>query len=414
MAAVTVLRMNGRAAKLTESVCEMGQDENHILSTSNSKEYTEHYLIIGNGFDLECGLPTKYTDFLDFLSQISDLDQGKGFIHTSLHPTITRKLDHQTFTSKTRMLITNEWKPTINNYWFKHFKTVQSQDKWVDFESEIARVVKLMREWMNHNSGHAVDLSDCIQCRVGDEFWTSFEDELKEHDSKLASASESTFIQCKWRYKDLRDKLSNDLDALLAGFERYLRDYVREIEPNETNSIKELVGFVRKAKLCRILSFNYTKTFEYILTKKGICSNVEFCYVHGQIGKEGEKNHMVMGVDNQLTKEEQRRFLGFTLFHKYYQRIYKETNSCYLDWLDEINSRTNNRILWTFGHSMGLTDSDILREFITANGMETRVYYHSEDMFKDVVANLTDILDSSRVIKMTGGRNRSLFFQKQE
>ena len=34
----------------------------------------EAYVLIGNGFDLECGLPTTYTDFLNFLSAIELFD----------------------------------------------------------------------------------------------------------------------------------------------------------------------------------------------------------------------------------------------------------------------------------------------------------------------------------------------------
>lgn len=37
-------------------------------------------LVIGNGFDLEHGLPTMYKDFLDFIKGISNLALG-GFIN---------------------------------------------------------------------------------------------------------------------------------------------------------------------------------------------------------------------------------------------------------------------------------------------------------------------------------------------
>lgn len=383
----------------------MHSTDPHIKDNGATDECAR-YLILGNGFDLECGLPTKYTDYIEFLCQISDLREGKGFRHLSLHEDIKRVLFRQfdNLDLKDIKGRTEAWTPAFENFWFRRFKEAQIKDGWVDFEKEIARVIRLIEECMRNSERHVVDLEDRIECVRYDAFWKVFSKELK------ASKEDEMRVECEDRYKDLRDRLSKDLDALIAGFERYLRDYVGEIEPTTTDNIEELIRYVAEANLCHVLTFNYTSTFATLLEKAKCADKARFCHVHGQVCEAGGKNSMVLGISETLTAEEKRRFIGFTHFNKFYQRIYKETDSSYMDWL---GSHPVRRTLWAFGHSMGVTDRDILQSFITAEGMETTVFYHGEEMFKDQVTNLTEILGDVKVIEMTGGRSRSLRFVRQ-
>lgn len=101
-------------------------------------------LVIGNGFDLAHGLPTKYTDFLKFamvMHQVVDrgvpndrIDYGK------LTPAIVDLLKQNMHT-----LNIAEWKDLIyENLWIKYFlrNPMYAKENWIDFESEISKVIK--------------------------------------------------------------------------------------------------------------------------------------------------------------------------------------------------------------------------------------------------------------------------------
>lgn len=366
-------------------------------------------------------MPTKYTDFLEFLGQIASIREGKGFIRTErLHDGIMGLLfaEYDELNEEQCKKRVDPWSSAfVNNFWFDRFNTAKARDNWVDFEKEIARVIRLVEECMQNNDRHEVDLDDPIECEQDDAFWAAFSQVLNGH--TLANQVVH-HVRCVWTYQDLRKKLSEDLDVLVIGFERYLSEYVGRIEKKASENIERLIGFVRDADRCHVLTFNYTSTFEELLEEYGCRENADFCYVHGRIrGGDGaisvsdDKNRMVLGISERLSEEERQRFIGFTHFNKFYQRIYKETDSTYMDWLDEIASSEEKRSLWAFGQSMGISDRDILKPFITASGMESTVFYHDEDMFKDQVTNLTEILGSDRIIQMTGGQNRSLRFERQ-
>ena len=59
-------------------------------------------LVIGNGFDLAHKLPTKYTDFLEFVKVINQISNGKtqndidwGNIHVEIKDIIEKELENE-------------------------------------------------------------------------------------------------------------------------------------------------------------------------------------------------------------------------------------------------------------------------------------------------------------------------------
>lgn len=106
--------------------------------------------------------------------------------------------------------------------------------------------------------------------------------------------------------------------------------------------------------------------------------------------------------------------MEFAGFRKYNQRILRRTSSTYRDWLDHIRDTPHvQRELIIFGHSIGVTDKDVLRPFILAPNMRTVVYYHDDTAFSEKLANMTPIIGMEEVISRTGGKNRTLIFAEQ-
>ncbi|MBR3318547.1 MAG: hypothetical protein IKG21_12080 [Atopobiaceae bacterium] len=90
------------------------------------------YAIIGNGFDLECGLRTGYKDFLSFVHE------GK-YDDPPLCGTAAAPVDWLALRD--------------GNYWFRRFDSVQIGCGWVDFENEIAKVTISVERSMYDDHG---------------------------------------------------------------------------------------------------------------------------------------------------------------------------------------------------------------------------------------------------------------------
>ena len=107
-------------------------------------------LVLGNGFDLAHGLPTKYTDFLEFTKvmqkkisnnkTVEEIDWAgvsekvKGCI-TSYYS--GRGNDKKVCEEKLSELI-------YDNFWLDYFiqNPMYNKENWIDFESEISKVIQ--------------------------------------------------------------------------------------------------------------------------------------------------------------------------------------------------------------------------------------------------------------------------------
>lgn len=118
-------------------------------------------LLIGNGFDLAHGLPTKYDDFLDFIKVISQIIEGNIIEPNSslelkewmnLNVEIKCKLVNN---MRTQIGYINFWKDLIiDNIWFDYFfenrETIN--ENWIDFEKEISFVISNLDEYINQKA----------------------------------------------------------------------------------------------------------------------------------------------------------------------------------------------------------------------------------------------------------------------
>ena len=79
-------------------------------------------------------------------------------------------------------------------------------------------------------------------------------------------------------------------------------------------------------------------------------------------------------------------------FKKYYQRIYKKTGNGYKPWLEEIDKRrkeerNQENKLYIFGHSLDVTDGDILKELIEHDGIKTIIFHKDKARLGQQIAN---------------------------
>ena len=116
-------------------------------------------LIIGNGFDLAHKLPTKYTDFLDFLGNVRVLKE----IHPEERKRLIRKIDKDmkqylftdennfNINSKRSVYIDEIYQLLKDNIWINWLYQRRADNEilgeyWVDFETEISGVIQSIEQ----------------------------------------------------------------------------------------------------------------------------------------------------------------------------------------------------------------------------------------------------------------------------
>ena len=143
---------------------------------------------------------------------------------------------------------------------------------------------------------------------------------------------------------------------------------------------------------------------------------------------------MVFGIDEYLSKKRRDREVEFIAFKKYYQRIYKETGWQYKTWIEEIKETRKNQEdklktehpvqipikkftdkhnLYIFGHSLDVTDKDILRDFILNDNVYTTIFYPNKKELGKKIANLVKVIGQDELLRRTGGSTRTIEFRLQ-
>lgn len=234
-----------------------------------------------------------------------------------------------------------------------------------------------------------------------------------------------------WKKEEIdfwKQKLLEDLNKLTRALEIYLSDYISNFMlGNGLPDIKNL------PYLDKILSFNYTCTYQRIYGEHPF---LEFDYVHGKavLRNDIQSTNMVLGIDEYLEGDARDKDLEFIEFKKFFQRIHKETGGLYEGWLEEIQSekkiyeisaivkengivKKHHRVVkyhkvFIFGHSLDITDKDILRKFILNENVKIIIFYTDKEDYKKKIINLIKIIGQDELVKRTGGKNKTIVFQK--
>lgn len=89
------------------------------------------------------------------------------------------------------------------------------------------------------------------------------------------------------------------------------------------------------------------------------------------------------------------------------------------------HSRDHRHNLYIFGHSLDISDRDILREFILHDNVDTTIFYYERIDEKGVsdngrtelgrkIANLVKVIGQEELIKRTGGSTKTIDFRLQQ
>jgi len=399
-------------------------------------------LIVGNGFDLAHGLPTKYTHFLDYCR---DYDPKNPIS------------DNKTIAAEFAEIIEQ-------NVWLGYFQHITPKDAegktWIDLEREIKRVVDAkspffeeevfvvsssfsapflrflcLTEFAKENTsslndyGHYGDYIIQIP-KVTDHpsyiqwlytqlraFIRAFEIYCVEHINELKDIVSPAALgyRTEWnqydediRYaREQKHKLHNEKKKPNESFFEYRRRIESwEVTEKQTqNKQKALLNnpkaFLALSRFDCILSFNYTKTYQLLYG-----TSSQHCYIHGQAQRDPCTTNMVLGIDDALSEEEAKVNFEWVKFKKYFQRIVLKTGSEYKDWLEDGTEKHVHIV----GHSLDETDHDVFREFMTCDGCRTTIYYWNEQDHNAKIEQAIRIVGRDELIKQVHGSDWTIRF----
>ena len=421
----------------------------------------EKILIIGNGFDLAVGLPTSYADFLNYSNMLLGIHKGviltdneKRVIHIDypceaadyyqcIQSTIQKTLLDEVYeeyhyitgnleerlmeqyrTEGTQNNRLGEFRNLVKkNIWFNYlyglYKRKQIKgENWIDFESEIAEVIRKVDD--EHLS---------IDQRLDEIIGIEMIDKEKEGAKKdkllfFAKCFEECFrLIKKTTVKQFIARLYNDLEKMITALGIYLSKIEHIFQKNtyicECVS-KMMKNYLTNPDLCNIsqivfdhvMSFNYTGTFEILKHNALFKSKDNFvCYIHGR-----DFANMVLGIDEYNSQDIRSEKVDFSIFKKFVQRILKHTDVIYSSWIKQIESNRNRKSyqIHIFGHSLDVTDKDILNDFIRLDNTDVYIYAKDKVSEGNLVTNLLRIVDEDIVIRKSSSYPVRLRFVSSE
>lgn len=365
-------------------------------------------LVIGNGFDLAHGLPTGYRDFIDFMKDFKKTYRDKVFVDMPcLSSPPARFIEYiENMITQNREIADELNELSRNNLWLKYFDKVTLKEGWIDFESEISKVVQVMDELRilkneinKKGYGKSVELQ---------EYQT---DTLKNVFGKTIKT-----LRGNYPIEEDKKKLLIDLNKITRCLEIYLSCFINK------KDIEILLPDIQDIKFDKVLSFNYTNTFKriYDLNQE---HSIEYDYIHGKA--EIEKNintcNLVLGIDEYLSDSDKDNDNEFIQFKKFYQRIYKRTGNIYINWVAGIEETMGGMDMYAekiniyiLGHSLDVTDKDILYKLITAKNAKTIIFHHNQEALGNQIANLVKVIGQNELIKRVHGKDATIIFKEQQ
>lgn len=390
-------------------------------------------LVIGNGFDIAHGLLTNYGDFLDFIHAFNTFKISPQSTYLSNGSDEKERAKKQSWLNYFEEILNNKkerYEEIIDlikdNSWIKYFlklweneQKLSKEHKWIDFEREISKMIQALDEVYGYKEEKVKSGKKPVISEEHHYLWNSIYSIVK-HVVKPSPDNTDTRKECYTSDFTLDDmncikkSLIHDLDRLTRLLEIYLSDYISYEKSEPLDIIKNL-------SIDKVLSFNYTDTYQRLYANSPE-SKIQYCFIHGKanIDSNTDTCALVLGIDEYLPEQLRDSNNRFVEFKKFYQRIYKMTSSQYINWAEEwedfiarIPKAPNPPKLniYIYGHSLDVTDKDVLEKLIKIKGAQTTIFYHNKKALGDQIANLVKVIGEEQLIRRTRGNKRTIRFE---
>ena len=371
-------------------------------------------MIVGNGFDLYHGLPTRYTDFLFFAKNWKvfkdEYDKHDKNGEASEGETIKVRLSEWNALSEDSLLdfashvelyseghieYLNEH--LQDNAWLTYFDKISMPGRnWIDFEDEIERALNQVESFycdtlrFCDNEIPMLKMQDFMKKVI-----FTFSDKAVKRGMGYQNLANTMFRPNNWDSDSLNnnkalllESMKTELDALNKCLDYYMLDFVSVIDCGVfSEQIKDLGDI-------NLLNFNYTYTYAAVYGKRAL---IEHHPIHG----EAKEENLVLGIPDDAFSNT----LDYVYFQKYFQRIQKKTGNFYKKWLVRPDHPTLSDLsvkVYIMGHSLNSVDEGVLEDFFEEpNVKQIKIFYHSQEDYENKVINLVDMFGKDFVIDQT-------------
>ena len=350
-------------------------------------------LVLGNGFDLDHGLPTSYYDFMNFCNKL--LSEYNSPTSVKLKGLKLEQLAYMEELKSNEDLRNKMTSLLKDNCLFRYFnRYIERYGKnWVDLETIIKSIVNEFKSvedefYRSNQSKYSADTEHRVHQLIQDL-------QLKNIDgAKLSELSLSR----------IQETLSKNLSDFSLALELYIYHFINNTPIDGVSP--DIVNFDAN----RVIIFNYSNTYERIYG--GVHWNESIDYVHGKATQDYPISaNIILGItspDSTVSKHN-----NYVEFEKYFQRITKKTGSNYRKWLQEKLKDKEQIEVAFFGHSLDSSDGDIIKDLIYSEKSTITIYYYDNTSYKQIVSNLIDIFGKEQLIEQVSGTSPKISFIPQ-
>ena len=359
-------------------------------------------LLLGNGFDIYHKLPTKYHNFLHVveilidhenerficagdvfkLAKVQAEDEFIGACYEA-HKDIYDKLN---LDEKLQGEIVRLCK---DNLWFRYFSASFDKDAgWIDFEKEISHTLKAFKIFLD-NADVKFCLNDIFENRADLQYVISYFNffygdnenhiDMGIYPNKVNSKYIREYPAHSKNYIIDKQKIVGLLFEQLENIAKALQLYLLAFVENALSLIKDTEG---SRKCEAFVDIDHTVTFNYTNTYNVLYSDNSTDYLHGNISDE-----IILGINPDEYDELEKIDTLMVAFKKYFQRNLLDSDVALWKWLSTFRSKKKGSVLLIMGHSLDVTDEDIIKELIK-DAKRIYVFYHNNDAKVQYITNL--------------------------
>ncbi len=78
----------------------------------------------------------------------------------------------------------------------------------------------------------------------------------------------------------------------------------------------------------------------------------------------------------------------------------------------DIAENTSQNEILIYGHSLDITDKDVLSRLILMENTTTHIFFHDRDAMAQQISNLVKLIGEENLIRKTGGKDKTIQFIK--
>ncbi|MGV9002957.1 AbiH family protein [Flavobacterium sp.] len=389
-------------------------------------------IIIGNGFDLAHGLPTRYKDFIDFFWKNIRENYKKEDCKKLIE--INKQYDH--FLFETDINSYSDFKKSLSQYCIKnkfvfYEKDLVAQRNGNDFVRIKNTFLNLISQknndnWVEIENEYYRQLKKILKDKPIDSFNIANQDEWDEGLKKRVEVLNNEFEEIKILFEEyLFKEVENSFE--INNKEKGKNDWTKfyhllkpiSLSNNEHNILLEFNDKLDKENLNKflnkqstdknivhtrslILNFNYTSTLnKYINSFKEGEIDVSLNQIHGKIND--LKNIINFGFGDEMDEDykaieniNENKYLRSFKSFQYLQ------NSNFSNLLSFIDSE-NFQVL-IMGHSCGLSDRTLLNTIFEHNNCRSiKVFYHQKedgsDNYTEIIQNISRHFNKKKLMR---------------